>query len=80
MQCRVVWGGKCLKVGTKKTSFNCRFELYYYANFEFGKSEKPKETILTIDSRNGAKKDDSDKGFDPTVVKIPPLETAIHTK
>jgi len=57
-----------------------KFELYYYANFEFGKSEKPKETILTIDSRNGAKKDDSDKGFDPTVVKIPPLETAIHTK
>ena len=54
--------------------------MYYYANYEFGKTEKPKETILTIDSRNGAKKDDTDKGFDPTVVKIPPLETAIHTK
>ena len=59
-------------------NFPFRFEIYYYACFEFGKKDKPVETILTVDSTK--KQQEEDMGFDKIEIKTPPLESAIHTK
>ena len=59
-------------------NFPHRFEIYYYACSEFGKKEKPVETILTVDSTK--KQEEEDMGFDKIEIKTPPLESAIHTK
>ena len=56
------------------------FTLFYYSNFEFPKTESPKETLLTVDSR-AKKKEDGDKDFDQKAeVEMPLLEQAIKTK
>jgi hypothetical protein len=56
--------------------------LFYYANYEFAKTDTPKETLLTIDSRGGGKKEEDDeKDFDLTAsAALPLIETAIQTK
>ena len=55
-----------------------KFNLYYYANYEFDKTETPKQTILTVDSRAGKKEEVAD--FDNEQCKVPHLETAISLK
>lgn len=55
-----------------------KFNLYYYANFEFDKTQKPKQTMLTIDSRAAQREAEVD--FDKVECKPPALETAILTK
>jgi hypothetical protein len=62
--------------------FCSRFNLFYYANYEFAKTDTPKETLLTIDSRGGGKKEEDDeKDFDLTAsAALPLIETAIQTK
>ena len=61
----------------KSKGMENRFDLYYYANQEFDKTETPKQTLLTIDSRGGQKEEVA--GFDEENT-VPPLETAIHSK
>ena len=55
-----------------------KFDLYYYANYEFDKTETPKQTLITIDSRGGKKEEVA--GFDQEENILPPLETAINSK
>ena len=62
----------------KNKGLENRFNLYYYANFEFDKKDVPKQTILTIDSR--VEKKDEEVDFDLTEYQAPLLETAISTK
>ena len=62
----------------KNKGAETKFNLYYYSNYEFEKTEKPKQTMLTIDSR--AQKVQEEADFDNTENKVPALETAILTK
>ena len=57
-----------------------RFNLYYYASFQFGKKVTPTETILTMDSKKGAKPKTPEKGFENTEENEHALENCIHTK
>jgi len=62
----------------KSRGMENKFELYYYANYEFDKTETPKQTLITIDSRGGKKEEVA--GFDQEENILPPLETAINSK
>ena len=55
-----------------------RFNLYYYANYEYERKETPKQTLLTLDSR--AQKREEAADFDNNEDKVPHLETALATK
>ena len=61
----------------KSKGMENKFNLYYYANYEFDKTETPKQTLLTIDSRTNQKEEAA--GFDEENT-VPPLETAVHSK
>jgi len=61
----------------KSKGMENKFNLYYFANYEFDKTETPKQTLITIDSRGGQKEEVA--GFDEEDT-TPPLETAIHSK
>ena len=61
----------------KSKGMENKFNLYYYANYEFDKTETPKQTMLTIDSRTNQKEEAA--GFDGENI-VPPLETALHFK
>ena len=62
----------------KSRGMENKFDLYYYANYEFDKTETPKQTLITIDSRGGKKEEVA--GFDQEENILPPLETAINSK
>ena len=66
------------------TTFNFRFQLYYYSDAEFKKEER-KDTVLTIDTRtkidkHDRKPDEMDDGDLDDDMQEAPLQLAIKTK